>query len=199
VRGAEYELAVHIAVAAGLRRGEICALEWDDIDLGTGIIAVRRAIAQTKDSGEVVKLPKNNREREVYAPVSLVRILRSAQARQQRDRETWGPSYVTSNRVVRHADGSPYTPCALSGAINRAIKSAGLNTTLKNLRDAYISMGFAGGGDDKAVQLSAGHHTPEFTREKYQHVYDPMKKALADIIEEGVYGDDTTTPSLQQH
>ena len=188
VIGQEYELAVHLAVAGGLRRGEICAGEWDQLDWVDNKFLVDKAIVQTKETGRMVDLPKKEKIREVFLPPSLMDRLRIEKAKQETEAEFFGEAYQKNNLIVKHRDGSPYTPTSLSSAINDAIKRAGLKTTLHGLRSTYVSMGYKLGADEKAITDSAGHHSVEFNRLKYQSVYDSMKEDLAGKMDEALYG-----------
>lgn len=69
----------YIELAMGLRRGELLGLKWEDIDLGQGIIHVRRQIARI--DGEIVEAPlkTKNSYRSVSTGQNAVEILREQQ------------------------------------------------------------------------------------------------------------------------
>lgn len=58
LRGHSYHPIAALALATGMRRGELLALQWSDIDLAKGIIRVERSLEQTQ-AGLRVKPPKS--------------------------------------------------------------------------------------------------------------------------------------------
>lgn len=201
VRGKDHEVGTHLAVAVGMRRGEICAIGWEDYfpdELG---ISINKAMTQTAVAGIRIKLVKNDKDRDAFIPEGLNTIFEREIRRQAADAEILGDAYPKQNRymtnedeevfinnMVRHRDGRPFTPYALSMAINASIKKAGLNTTLHGLREEFISLGYKYKADAKAIVETAGHHSEEFNRTVYQNVFDEQKKELADKVGEALYG-----------
>lgn len=189
VRGAEYELGVNIAVSCGLRRGELCALQWSDVIWDRCILIVDKAVVQTARVGMVTKPPKNDDPREVFIPSGLIALMKREQRKQAMNKECMGDAYFDSDYMIRHNDGTPFSPYSMSMCINRSIKQAGIKTTLHGLRSTYVSMGYKLGADEKAITDSAGHHSVEFNRARYQSVYEPMKKELADKLDTALYAE----------
>ena len=71
-----------IALATGLRRGELLALQWSDIDLDRGVLRVERSLEETK-AGLRVKPPKTRRgRRNIGLPADAVSMLREHRKRQ---------------------------------------------------------------------------------------------------------------------
>lgn len=203
VYGKEYELGIHLAVACGLRRGEICAVQKTDMNFETHILTVQRAMDQTKEFGIMVKLPKDDDIREVFVPTGTERVMMRIFKQQEQDAILLGGSYereftfldkdgitvTLNNFMVRHRDGTYYTPHALSSSINGAIKRLDFKTpvTLHGLRHVFVSLGYKHGADAKAITDSAGHYDEQFNRERYQSVYDEMKQVLADKLNDALY------------
>ena len=61
----------HLAVRTGMRRGELLALTWDDVDFDDGFLTVRRTF-----SGDVLSAPKNNRTRYIPLTRDTLEVLR---------------------------------------------------------------------------------------------------------------------------
>jgi len=71
-----------LALASGLRRGELLALRWQDIDLDAGTLRVERALEETKRGGIAFKPPKTRHGRRVVTlPASTVAMLRARHSR----------------------------------------------------------------------------------------------------------------------
>ena len=64
-RNADMGTALAMLSALGCRRGELCGLQWRDIDLETGDVQIRRAVVKPNRAPLMVKTPKNGRSRTV--------------------------------------------------------------------------------------------------------------------------------------
>ena len=79
----KWQALVHLLIDTGIRRGECCALRWQDIDFTAGAIAIARNLCYTSSRGVYLDTPKNGHTRTVYAgehTLSLLRQLRTEQA-----------------------------------------------------------------------------------------------------------------------
>ncbi len=63
------------AAATGARRGELCGLRWNDVDLDDGSLTIRRSIANTRSKGVVEKDTKTHAERRISLDASTVAVL----------------------------------------------------------------------------------------------------------------------------
>jgi integrase len=148
---------VRVAAYAGLRRGELVALRWRDVDFLGRKIIVRRAL-----SGETeVKSTKSRRVREVPLPDQAATALDRLSHRG----EFTGPDdYVFCNRLGRRLD-----PSALRRRFERARDAAGLEPLrFHDLRHTYGSLLVAGGIDLASVKAAMGHSRIT-TTERYLH------------------------------
>lgn len=74
-KGTHYEIVIYLAAWCGLRRGEICALKWDDIDFTNGTIRIDETLVKS-ESGYIFKPPKSdNGYRTIQAPNTLMNAL----------------------------------------------------------------------------------------------------------------------------
>jgi integrase len=103
----EIYTAVAIASFTGLRRGEILAVRWSDIDWDRRQLSVVRSLEQTKD-GLRFKSPKTTKSRRTVSlgPL-LMEILKRKKADQAKDRPKLGPDYLNNDLIVAQADGGP--------------------------------------------------------------------------------------------
>lgn len=90
---------VNVALATGMRRGELAALRWANVDLEAGTVRVEAAVRATKKSGTRIKAPKTQAgRREVVLPAFAVAELRRHRAEQAADRLACGAP-TTSRRI----------------------------------------------------------------------------------------------------
>jgi integrase len=148
---------VRVAAYAGLRRGELVALRWRDVDFSGRKIIVRRSVSGDTE----VRSTKSRRAREVPLPdqaaAALDRLCR-------RDDFTGPDDYVFVGRLGRRLD-----PSALRRRFERARDAAGLEPLrFHDLRHTYGSLLVAGGIDLASVKAAMGHSRIT-TTERYLH------------------------------
>jgi integrase len=166
---------VRVAAYAGLRRGELVALRWRDVDFAGQKIIVRRALSGDTE----LRSTKSRRFREVPLPdqagAALDRLSR-------RGEFIGSDDYVFTNRFGRRLD-----PSALRRRFERARDAAGLEPLrFHDLRHTYGSLLVAGGIDLASVKAAMGHSRIT-TTERYLHarpageLADRFTRALSGI------------------
>ena len=119
-------VAVIIALLTGLRRGEVLALRWSDIDWQRRLISVRQAIVQTKD-GLRFKEPKSRTsKRTVSISQTLIEVLKKHRTQQGRNRWKFKEDYAPLDLVVAEEDGTPMIPQRLSDRFRSLVAAAGV-------------------------------------------------------------------------
>lgn len=119
-------MPVLLAVTTGMRRGEILALRWQDVDMAAGKLSVRQAVQKTRD-GVSYKQPKTQKSRRVITlPSLLVEALRHHWTAQGEALLRLGRRVGSEDLVCARADGSPMDPSAVSKAFAVLAKRAGL-------------------------------------------------------------------------
>jgi integrase len=164
---------VRLAAYAGLRRGELVALRWRDVDFEGRKITVRRALSGDTE----LRSTKSRRAREVPLPDQAAAALE----RLSRRGEFMGADdYVFANRFGRRLD-----PSALRRRFERARDTVGLEPLrFHDLRHTYGSLLVAGGIDLPSVKAAMGHSRIT-TTERYLHarpageMADRFTRALA--------------------
>jgi integrase len=116
----------HLIAHRGLRRGEACAVEWPEVDLTAGTLAVRRQLVQL--GWEVVETaPKSEAGRRTVAlDAGTVAALRAHRKRQMAERVEWGPAWVESGKVFTREDGSPLHPTSVTDRFHTIAEAGGL-------------------------------------------------------------------------
>ena len=174
-----YSIAV-VALGTGLRRGELCALAWQDIKLDAATLRVESSLEQTRRGGLRVKQPKSKRGRRAISlsPV-VVAELRKHWAAQQEQRLSLGLGGSSPDGLVfANFDGSPLKPDLLTDHFADAMEAAGLpHVTLHTLRHTHASQLIRAGVDILTVSRRLGHANATVTLNTYGHIITTEDKA----------------------
>jgi integrase len=157
----------------GMRRGEVCGLRWEDIDLSTGRAVIRRSRASV---GYEVKetTPKSGEARIVSIDPVVVDALRDQQQRQREDSMKIGRlAHIDSGYVLTNIDGSPIHPQALSDAFDSSVRRAGARKVrLHDLRHGHATTLLRHGVPVHVVAKRLGHADPSITLRVYAHAVE---------------------------
>jgi integrase len=185
LRGHElFSLAV-VAFGTGMRRGELCALRWQDTDLNAAVLRVERSLEETRKSGLRFKAPKSTRSRRTISlSPAVVSELRAHWKAQQEQRLSLGLGKAPTDALVFcRFDGAPYWPDRLTDAFSTAMATAGLpHVTLHTLRHTHASQLITSGMDILTVSRRLGHSSAAITLGVYGHLMTTEDRA-ADIME----------------
>ncbi|MCP5043082.1 MAG: site-specific integrase [bacterium] len=176
-----FGLLVRLAIATGLRRGELCGLQWHDVDFGVGQLEVSRSVAATKD-GPVVKSTKTGNTRKLSLDEeTLGRLLDHRQAMAQRA-AIEGLSLVADAYIFSFEFdcGFPIHPDKVTAAFRRLPENKGVR--FHDLRHAHATQLLARGVDISTVSGRLGHSNTSTTLNIYAHVLDANDRAAADLI-----------------
>jgi integrase len=169
-KGRDIYVPVLLALTTGMRRGEICALRWTDVDLAQGIMQVSRNAVDTPD-GITYKGTKTGKCRAIMLPGFVTRELLE---------------YRQSERVRHISGGLLYygSPGYLSTRFARFANEHGFKVTFHGLRHTHATLLLAGGVDMKVTQVRLGHSTMAMTADRYSHLSAGMQETASAAIEE---------------
>lgn len=176
-------LPTALALHTGMRRGEILALRWNDVDFEHGEIHVTRSLEQIGRQLNF-KGTKTGKGRVVAMPAALVRVLRAHKARQAAERLRLGAVYEDNDLVCAAPDGKPVVPHILSDAFRTTVAASGLpKVTFHGLRHTHATMLLRAGIHPKVVSERLGHSTISITLDVYSHVMPGMQEQAARAID----------------
>lgn len=171
VQGHRLEAVFSVAMALGLRSGELRGLRWADVDLAAGIIHVRQQV-QRVDQQYVFSDPKSDAgQRTLRMPARLVEALRSHRTRQLEERVQHADRWQDHDLVFTTPYGAPIHESTLLHTLQRQLIAAGLpRLTVHDLRHAAASLMRAQGVSLKEIQVILGHSQFRLTADLYTHV-----------------------------
>jgi integrase len=177
------------ALFTGLRRGEILALRWGNVDLTAKLLKVRESLEQTK-AGLRFKPPKSRAGvRDVALPDIVVEVLRGQRKRLLERRLLLGQGKLGDSDLVFPAwDGSPQGPEAFSAAWARFAQEHELGVTFHELRHTHASQLIDAGVPLPEIAHRLGHSSPAITLSTYAHLFRKDDSKAAKAINDALNG-----------
>jgi len=181
-QGERQGLLILTALTLGLRRGELVALRWADVDWQAGTIRVRRGKTDAASR---------------YLPLSeaMRTALRQHQARLREEAAALGERWHDHGLLFPSEVGTPLVLRNVTRLFKRVLRKAELPESIRlhDLRGTAISDWIAAGGNVKAVQTAAGHASPETTMRHYARARAEDVRAAIEAAEAERAQKDTDT------
>jgi integrase len=176
---------VAVALGTGMRRGELLALRWKDVDLDGAKLRVEQSLEQTKRGGLVFKAPKTRHgRRTITLPASTVAVLRDHwKATLERRLQLRQGKTPAGALVFATWDGNTRSPNAMTKEWRRAVHAAKLKASFHSLRHSHASSLISAGIDVLSISRRLGHGSPAITLGVYGHLFKPDDRAAAAIDE----------------
>ncbi|WP_181767103.1 tyrosine-type recombinase/integrase [Streptomyces albidus (ex Kaewkla and Franco 2022)] len=184
-----------LLVSTGLRRGEVLALTWDDIDFERKQFRVRRNLQRIKQE-LVFGTPKTARSlRTISLPERCVRELRAHKAAQREERaaagDRWDPlKHQPAGLAFTTPTGRPTDPRSLNRMLTVLCRSANVRRVrVHDLRHTCASLLLEQGVDARTIMETLGHSTISMTLDTYAHVMDSTLRAAAERMDDALGSD----------
>ena len=172
-----YEMFL-LELCSGMRRGELLALEWRDLNFKTGELRIDKQV--TFLNGQTVCSKPKTKEsmRTIVLPQSLVEVLR--EYRKTVDSKLMFPSPAKGGDEYRN-------PCSVGSTMRLILDRAGCkHVRFHDLRHTFATMALENGMDIKTLSSVIGHKSSATTLDIYAHTTDAMQHNAAANIERGI-------------
>ena len=186
VAGSRLEVPILLGILCGLRRGEIAALRWRQVDLAAAQISVVESAEQTAD-GVRYKAPKSGKARTVAISAAVVERLKSHRIRQAEELLRFFFIVSDSTFIYTREDGQPIQPRTLSQAWRQMIAGSELpRIRFHDLRHAHATHLLASGVHPKVASERLGHSKVGITLDLYSHVLPGMQADAAARVDDAM-------------
>lgn len=177
--------AIELALTTGMRRGEICALRWSDLDEEKGTISVTHALGNG-EGGYYPKEPKAcDSLRTIPLTAHVLALLSGMKKKYRAAAEAcgikWADAFILG---TQGADSRPYSPPRLGKDFKAFTVMNGFDCTFHDLRHTFATMMIAAGVDVRTVASYLGHASVSMTLDTYADVDPEAKMAAVDKIGE---------------
>ena len=151
----------YLELVSGIRKGELVALRWEDLDVEQRTISVSKQATKDADNNLIVARPKTeNSVRQISIPQEAVELLIQEHAKHPSN-----PWLFPSSRT-----GAMYHPDSVATLHQRILKDAGLeHLRFHDLRHTFATLALQNGVDIKTVSAMLGHYDAGFTLRTYTH------------------------------
>ncbi len=172
--GSPVENLILIALATGMRKGELLALKWRDVDLDIGVINVQRGLVRV--GGETIIGPPKTKHARRAIPIDPVTMNR-LQAMN---------AASASEFVFTRQDGmTPMDPSTVTHRFKRVAVEAGFpEICFHDLRHTHASFLLSKNVHPKAVQERLGHGSISITMDTYSHLMPTIQEGVPDTVSE---------------
>ena len=176
-------IAIEIALTTGMRRGEVCALRWSDLNddrsinvshaLGNGPGGFYEKEPKTQSSARTIPLTKR-----------LFEVLRAMRSDSRRVLGEFGLSADPYILGTQEPVSRPYNPSILGKEFAAFCKMNGFDCTFHDLRHTFATMMIGAGTDVRTVASYLGHASVSMTLDIYADVDPDAKKAAVEKVQD---------------
>ena len=167
-----------LELTTGLRRGELLALQWDDLNLETGELQVTKQVYRTKEDGLLISQPKTKSSiRTVSLPPTLLNILKEY-------KESVNSRWMFPAPVK---EDSPLDPAYIRTRLHLILEHAQCKQIrFHDLRHTFATIALGNGMDVKTLSAMLGHVSAATTLDIYTHITGDMQRAAAASIDRSI-------------
>lgn len=165
--------AYYLELTSGLRRGELLALLWTDLDVENMTISVTKQVNRVNGQLKVSQPKTSNSVRTIPIPKQAVDLLI-----QEHEKHPDSPYMFPSPKT-----GTMYDPDSFRHTHEKILAAAGIeHIRFHDLRHTFATLSLQHGVDVKTLSNTLGHYSAGFTLDTYTHATQRMKREAAETI-----------------
>lgn len=187
--GTAWDTPIRVALATGLREGELLALRWDDIDFTAKTVTVSRAVGYLPGKGMTFSSPKTkNARRRIELSDTSIEILRAHRQSQLERRLRLGPAWQDFDLVFPSNLGTPWIVHNFYRGYRKLVSQSGITSPetvdFHCLRHTAATQWLRSGADIHSVSRRLGHASAAFSMDKYAHLLHGMQQTAAEALDD---------------
>jgi len=185
-KGDRLEALYTVAMGLGLRRGEVLALRWEDVDMDAGTLRVRHALQNLKGGGWTLAEPKSrNSRRTLGLPQFVIQALGGHRRRQLEEKMQAGQlrqdhGFIFTTPAGTPLDGQNFYHRQFKPLLKKACLP---DIRFHDLRHSCASLLLAQGVSPRVIMETLGHSQISLTMNTYSHVMPVLMREAADKMD----------------
>lgn len=188
----QFKVQINTLLFTGMRGGELCGLQWQDIDFENSVIYIRHTLAYMRGKGQgkssvyELQTPKTTAgERYVVIPASVLALLKEHRERQAERQAAAREAWTHSDMVFTTAFGGFYGEQYLNAKFKKFAAKIGLpeNIHIHSLRHTTASLLINSDISPKLIAEQLGHSSASITQDIYSHIFASSKARAAQALE----------------
>ena len=177
--------AFHLSLVTGVRRGEVLALRWADVDVAKRELQVVQQLTTERGRPVLKQLKTQQSERIVTFGPATAAVIEAHNEKQRAEAEFAGGAWKDQGLVFTTALGGWVDPNNFGRLMDSLVERAGVpRITPKGLRHTAQSIGRVVVGDDKVMQERLGHADIGITLGTYTHVVTEQHRQGGERLDE---------------
>lgn len=182
----QHQVIVKLLLFTGLRRGELCGLEWKDVDFERAVITVRRSSLYLSGKGIFADETKNDTStRCMKVSDDAIAMLRVWRAEQAKERLKLGDQWQDNDRLFTAWNGAPIRPDVITAWFHRFVTKNNLPPIhVHSLRHTNATLLIAAGTNLTTVAARLGHADTTTTSKIYAHAIKSADQAAAEVLQD---------------
>lgn len=181
----QYRTMIKMFMFTGMRKEELCGLEWKDIDFKTAVIRIARASLYIPHEGIITDTTKNvSSTRYIKAPAIAIQLLKEYKRWQAQKRLSMGDRWVDCDRLFTKPDGMPIHPDTIGCWFRDFIRAHDLpDISIHSLRHTNATLMINSGIPLTTIAARLGHADPTTTSKIYIHAIQSADAAAAEQLD----------------
>lgn len=182
----QHQAIVKLLLFTGMRRAELCGLQWSDVDWEHSMLYIRRSSLYLSGKGVFKDETKNETsQRCIKISADLLDILRLHRAEQNKRRLQLGNRWQESERIFTGQFGTPIRPDVITAWVHKFTSRLGMpEIHTHSLRHTNASLLIAAGTNLPTVAKRLGHADTTTTSRIYAHAIKSADEAAADTLQD---------------
>ncbi len=173
----QWQTYIVLCADTGCRRGELCGLQWQDIDFEKESVTINRTLNYTVDAGVYTGLPKNGEIRSIDIGTDTIALLRRLQRQQTSN------SILTQWVFTQDESPEPMHPQSPTGFFKKFGNKYGIEYFHPHLlRHTSASIAITNGADVASVSARLGHSDTAITLRMYTHANEESIRRAGDTV-----------------
>lgn len=180
----KYRTMITLLLYSGMRRGELCGLEWPDVDFANGLIDINKTSIYVAGKGRIDDTTKTfASKRVIKLPSHVMALLAEHRKEQMTERLNAGDKWVDGSKLFTQWDGRPIYPGTVTQWFIDFIKRHDLpEISLHSLRHTCATLLIFNGTDLRTVSKRLGHANMTTTANVYTHAIQTADERASEVL-----------------